>query len=65
MSVGIVTRKTTDWYKSYLSSKKFSFSVHDKFSTFADVQYGVPQGFILEPLLFRRGFRVSQVSRDD
>ena len=39
-----------DWYKSYLSSRKFHVNVHGKFSTSADLQCGVPQGSILGPL---------------
>ena len=41
-----------DWYKSYLSSRKFHVSVHDKFFTSADLRCIVPQGSILGPLLF-------------
>ena len=46
------SREVTDWYKSYLSSRKFHVNVHDRFFTSADLQYGVPQGSILEPVLF-------------
>ena len=45
-------REVIDWYKSYLSSRKFHVNVHDKFSTSADLRCGVPQGSILGPLLF-------------
>ena len=44
--------KVIDWYKSYLSSRKFHVNVHDKFSTSADLRCGVSQGSILGPLLF-------------
>ena len=46
------SREVIVWYKSYLSSRKFHVNVHDKFSTSANLRYGVPQGFILGPLLF-------------
>ena len=38
-------------FKSYPRSKKFQVSVHDKFSTTAELRCGVPQGSILGPLL--------------
>ena len=44
--------KVIDWYKTYLSSRKFHVNVHDKFSTSADLRCGVSQGSILGPLLF-------------
>ena len=47
-----ISREVIDWYKSYLSSRKFHVNVHDKFSTSADLRCGVPQGSILGPLLF-------------
>ena len=46
------SREVTDWYKSYLSSRKFHVNVNGKFSTSADLQCGIPQGSILEPVLF-------------
>ena len=45
-------REVIDWYKSYLSSRKFHTNVHDKFSTSVDLQSKVPQGSTLEPFLF-------------
>ena len=47
-----ISREVIDWYKSYLSSRKFHVNVHDKFSTSADLRCRVPQGSILGPLLF-------------
>ena len=44
--------KVIDWYKSYLSSRKFHVNIHDIFSTSVDLRCGVPQGSILGPLLF-------------
>ena len=46
------SREVTDWYKSYLSSRKFHVNVHGKFSTSSYLQCGIPQGSILEPVLF-------------
>ena len=47
------SRKVINWYKSYLSSRKFHVNVHDKFSTFFNLRCGVPQGSTLGPLLFQ------------
>ena len=44
--------KVIDWYKSYLSSRKFHVNIQDIFSTSVDLRCGVPQGSILGPLLF-------------
>ena len=41
-----------DWYKSFLSIRKFHDNIHDKFSTSADLRSRVPKGSILGPLLF-------------
>ena len=41
-----------DWYKSYLSIRKFHVNVHDKFSISANLQNRVPQRSILGPVLF-------------
>ena len=46
------SREVIDWYKLYLSSRKFHVNIHDKFSTSADLRCRVPQGSILGPLLF-------------
>ena len=46
------SREVIDWYKSYISSRKFHVNFHDKFSTSSDLRCGVPQGSILGPLLF-------------
>ena len=40
------------WFESYLSSRKFCVSVDDIFSKVGTLNCGVPQGFILGPLLF-------------
>ena len=46
------SREVVDWYKSYLSTRKFHANVHDKFFTSVDLRCRVPQGSILERLLF-------------
>ena len=46
------SREAIDWYKSYLSCRKFHVNVHDKFSTSADLRCGIAQGSILGVLLF-------------
>ena len=46
------SREVIEWYKSYLSIRKFRVNVHGKFSTSADLRWGVPQESILGPLLF-------------
>ena len=43
------SREIIDWYKSYLSSKKFHINFGYKFSASADLQCGVSQWSILGP----------------
>ena len=40
------------WFKSYLSNRKFFVSTEGAFSEEGLLTCGVPQGSILEPLLF-------------
>ena len=41
-----------DWFRSYFSDRKFFISLGDSVSRTFDVEYGVPQGSILSPILF-------------
>ena len=40
------------WLKSYLSGRTQAVTVHNRNSRFAHLQYGVPQGSVLGPILF-------------
>ena len=46
------SHEVIDWYKSYLSSKKFHVNIYGKFSVFVDLRCGIPQGSTLGSLLF-------------
>ena len=41
-----------NWFKSYFSSRSFRVNVRGKYSCIVKIDYGVPQGSILGPLLF-------------
>ena len=43
---------TTKWFNSYLSDRQQFVCIAGKNSDFDNVPHGVPQGSILEPLLF-------------
>ena len=40
------------WFKSYLSEQKFKININISYSSPLNLMYGVPQGSILQPLLF-------------
>ena len=46
------SKNTTTWFKSYLCERKFKISINTSYSTASNLLVGVPQGFILGPLLF-------------
>ena len=50
-SVGFSFQSIT-WFESYLSNRRFQVNIKNKYYNVANINCGVPQGFILGPLLF-------------
>ena len=46
------SKNTATWFKSYLCEQKFKIRINTNYSSPASLLCGVPQGFILGPLLF-------------
>ena len=44
--------KSNSWFESYLSERTFKVNIDKKFSDPGNFTCGVPQGYILDPLLF-------------
>ena len=46
------SEKTMEWFKSYLSDRAFKVNINNHFQDLSKIYCGVPQGSILDPLLF-------------
>ena len=45
------SKRTLNWFKSYLSNRSFKVNLENNFSQPASVSSGIPQGSIMGPLL--------------
>ena len=45
-------KTSTEYLKDYLSHRKLKIKINKTFSNWTNILYGVPQGFILGPLIF-------------
>ena len=50
-SIGFSSQSIT-WFGSYLSNRRFQVNIKNKYSSVADINYGVPQPSLLGLLLF-------------
>ena len=48
----IFSDHTVKWFQSYLSNHKFAVNLENSFSEVSSISCGVPQGSILDTLLF-------------
>ena len=46
------SKATISWYESYLTNRTFLVNVENYFSSSGDLSCGVPQGSILDPIIF-------------
>ena len=52
ISVPRFSDRSINWFQLYLSNRSFRLNGQGKYSCIAKIEYGVPQGSILGPLLF-------------
>ena len=52
MSLAGFSCQSITWFESYLSNRRFQVNIKNKYSNVANINFGVPQGSFLGPLLF-------------